>query len=242
MSEFEGKTIVVTGAAGAIGAEVARMAAARGARLLLVDPNEVGLEELAAALPGSGHVVAPSLLHTPEACADALSRIEGPLYGLVHMAGIYVPHDLEPGARSVYDRTLAANTTNAFDLACAMLPRLVEDEPARLVFASSQAFRKGSLGHVAYSVAKGGVVGLVRALSRNLKARALVNGVAPGVIDTPMPAHVIEARGEDLLRDIPLGRLGRADEVAGVCIFLLGPLSTYVTGQIINIDGGVHNA
>lgn len=242
MRELEGKTIVITGAAGGIGAAVARMAAERGARLLLVDPNGDGLERLVGTLAGAGHVVAPSFLDSPKACADVLARIDGPLYGLVHMAGIFVPHELEPGARDTYDRTIAANMTNAFDLVCAMVERLVTDEPARLVLASSQAYRRGSLGHVAYSMAKGGIAGLVRSLARNLKARALVNGVAPGVIDTAMPAKIIAARRDDMLKEIPLGRLGTADEVAGVVIFLLGPLSTYVTGQIINIDGGTNNA
>lgn len=242
MQELGGRTIVLTGAAGGIGAVVARMAAERGARLLLVDPDEAALGALRETLPGRGHAQAVSYLETPEACAEALRPIDGPIYGLVHMAGIYVPHGLEPAARAVYDRTLAANTTNGFDLVNAMLPRLTSDEPARLVFAASQAFRRGSIGHVAYSVAKGGVVGLVRALSRNLAPRVLVNGLAPGLIETPMPAHVIAARGDDMLRDIPLGRIGRPEEVAGVVMFLLGPLSTYVTGQIINVDGGVHNA
>lgn len=242
MRELDGRRIVVTGAAGGIGAAVARMAAERGAQLLLVDPNEQGLQSVLGALPGEGHVAATSLLDSPRACADVLSRLEGPLYGLVHMAGIFVPHELEPGARDVYDRTVAANMTNAFDLVCAMVDRLVSDEPARLVFASSQAYRRGSLGHVAYSMAKGGIAGLVRALARNLRARALVNGVAPGVIETSMPARIIAARREDMLKEIPLGRLGTAEEVAGVVVFLLGPLSTYVTGQIINIDGGTNNA
>jgi 3-oxoacyl-[acyl-carrier protein] reductase len=242
VNELEGRTIIVTGAAGGIGAVVARMAAERGARLLLIDPDETRLDALLDALPGQGHAKAVSFLDTPAACAEVLRAVDGPIYGLVHMAGIYVPHELEPAARDVYDRTLAANTTNGFDLVCALQGRLTADVPARLVFASSQAFRRGSIGHVAYSVAKGGVVGLVRALSRNLAPHVLVNGLAPGLIETPMPAHVIAARGEDMLRDIPLGRIGRPEEVAGVVMFLLGPLSTYVTGQIINVDGGVHNA
>ena len=174
MSELEGRLIVITGAAGGIGAAVARMAAERGARLLLVDPNEKGLDDLLRTLPGAGHAAAPSFLESPQACADVLARVDGPLYGLVHMAGIFVPHELEPGARDVYDRTIAANMTNAFDLVCAMVARLVRDEPARVVLASSQAYRRGSVGHIAYSMAKGGIAGLVRALARNLKARALV--------------------------------------------------------------------
>lgn len=242
MSELEGRTVVITGAAGGIGAAVARMAAERGARLVLVDPNEKGLNELVRTLPGDNHVVAPSYLDSPQACAEVLAPVDGALYGLVHMAGIFVPHELEPGARDVYDRTIAANMTNAFDLVCAMVGRFVTDEPARVVLASSQAYRRGSLGHVAYSMAKGGIAGLVRALARNLKARALVNGVAPGVIETAMPAGIIAARRDDILKEIPLGRLGTAEEVAGVVMFLLGPLSTYVTGQIINIDGGTNNA
>lgn len=242
MSELEGRAIVITGAAGGIGAAVARMAAARGARLLLVDPNERGLDDILRILPGSGHIAAPSFVESPQACADVLARMDGPLYGLVHMAGIFVSHELDPSARDVYDRTIAANMTNAFDLVCAMVARFVSDEPARIVLASSQAYRRGSLGHVAYSMAKGGIAGLVRSLARNLKARALVNGVAPGVIETRMPAGIIAARRDEILKEIPLGRFGSADEVAGAVIFLLGPLSTYITGQIINIDGGTNNA
>ena len=131
MGELSGRTIVVTGAAGGIGAAASRMAAKAGARLVLIDPNEQGLHSLAASLAGSGHVISPSHLDSPKACAEALARIDGPLYALVHMAGIFVPHELEPGARNVYDRTIAANMTNGFDLVCAMMDRLATDEPAR---------------------------------------------------------------------------------------------------------------
>ena len=238
---FENRTIVLTGAAGGIGRATAELLAPRGARLLLIDPDGAGARGLADSLPGGPHAVAESSLDSPGACQEALAAMAGPIYGLVHMAGIFEKHDLVPEARAVYDRTLAANLTNGFDLVTAALPRLVQSEPARMVFASSLAFRRGSMGRVAYSAAKGGVAGLVRALARNLGSRALVNGIAPGVIETPMIREIRKERGEAMISEIPLGRLGRAEEVAGVVTFLLGPFSSYITGQIINIDGGLIN-
>lgn len=240
--EFAGRRIIITGAAGAIGAACARQLAERGARLLLIDVNGEALQRVATALPGGPHATAVSRLDSPQSCAAALGSLDGPLYGFVHMAGLFEAHDLTPEARAVYDRTLAANMTNAFDMVCAVLPRFARDEPGRMVFATSLAYRRGSLGRVAYSMAKGGITGLVRALARNLGSRILVNAVAPGVIDSPMAAPVILERRQRILDEIPLGRLGRPEEVAGVVRFLLGEQSTYITGQIINVDGGIINS
>ena len=239
---FEGKNVVLTGAAGGIGRAIAALLSEQGARLLLIDPNGEGLEAMSESLGNGPHWTATSQLESPEACRTALSSVDGPIYGLVHMAGIFEKHDLSPEAREVYDRTLAANLTNGFDLTTAALTRLVTDQPARLVFASSLAFRRGSLGRVAYSAAKGGVAGLIRGLARNLGPKALVNGIAPGVIETPMVREIKQERGESMVEEIPLGRLGRAEEVAGVVLFLLGPHASYITGQIINVDGGLINA
>jgi NAD(P)-dependent dehydrogenase (short-subunit alcohol dehydrogenase family) len=112
----------------------------------------------------------------------------------------------------------------------------------RIVFISSLAFNRGSPDHISYSMAKGALVGLTRALSRRFgKKGILVNALAPGIIDTAMPAKIIESRGDELLDSIPLGRFGLPEEIAGVVAFLLSSDSSYITGQLINVDGGIIN-
>jgi 3-oxoacyl-[acyl-carrier protein] reductase len=95
---------------------------------------------------------------------------------------------------------------------------------------------------VPYAAAKGGIVGLTRALSRKLAPHVLVNAIAPGVIETKMAEPIIAERGDDYRKEIPLGRFGRPDEIASVIRFLCSPDSSYITGQTITIDGGITNS
>ena len=141
----------------------------------------------------------------------------------------------------VYDQVMAANLHNAFHMTTALVPRLDAGETTRMVFISSLAFRRGAFDHTAYSAAKGGITGLVRSLARRLAPGTLVNGLAPGHIDTPMPDHIWsdEGRAAKMLAEIPLERRGRPRECATVIDFLCSEASSYVTGQIINVDGGI---
>ena len=239
---FEDRLIVITGGAGGIARATAELLLAEGAELLLIDPSASVLEAAAAELGGGARVrTAVSALESPEACASALAGIERPVYALVHLAGIFRPDALDAAHRGLWDATLAANLTNAFDMAAAVRPRLDPEATCRMVFASSLAFRRGSFEHIAYSAAKGGIAGLVRALARALAPDVLVNGLAPGIIQTAMPQHMLDVPElrERLLAETTLKRFGQAREVATVIRFLLSDDSSFITGQVINVDGGV---
>jgi NAD(P)-dependent dehydrogenase (short-subunit alcohol dehydrogenase family) len=208
---FENKLIVITGGAGGIARETAKLLLAEGAELLLMDPSASRLEAAAAELAPSARVrTAVSALESPDACTKPLAGLERPIHALVHLAGMFRPDALDAPHRPLWDATMAANLTNAFDMAAAVTPKLDPDATCRMVFASSLAFRRGSFDHIAYSAAKGGIVGLVRARAR---AGPEGPGQRPGarIILTRMPEHMLEApeRRERLLAETILKRFGQ---------------------------------
>lgn len=223
-----------------IGSCVAKRLAQDGWRLHLIDIDAARLAALAAELPGDT-TFHESRLQTPSDCADAVSGAGAHIDGLVHLAGIFVSHDLTPESRDTYDATLQNNATNAYDLVTAALPGM--SSGSSFVFTSSLGFNRGNIDQVAYSMAKGAIVGLTRALSRRLGPDGIrANAIAPGIIESAMIAPIVEARGKEaLLAPIPLGRFGQPAEMAGAVSFLLSDDASYITGQVLNIDGGIVN-
>lgn len=238
--EFAGRRIVITGGAGGIGVATARAFLDQGAHVLLVDPDAARLEDASQALGGTRVFTFASDLATPQACVEIMQNAR-PVYALVHLAGLFEPDPFVSDEHAVWDRAIAANLTNAYDMAVAFTPCADPKGPARIVLTSSVAYRRGSIDYPPYAAAKGGIVGLTRSLSRKLAPAILVNAVAPGLIETRMAEPTIARRGPTYKDEIPLGRIGQASEVASVIRFLCSSDSSYVTGQTIMVDGGIIN-
>jgi len=229
------RTIAITGAAGGIGRALCPLLTELGDRLLLIDLPGSGVEDYAAGIGATAVASAP--LGAGE-CKAALAAIDGEIDGFVHLAGTFEPDPELGDDPSVWQRTIQNNLENAYNFVTALVPRLPEGRMARVVFISSLAFRRGSRAHSAYSAAKGGLVGLTRSLARRYPDRMNVNALAPGIIETPMPADLIRQHGNSLKAEYPLGRFGEPREVATVIRFLLSDDASYITGQTINVDGG----
>ncbi len=238
---FNGKTILVTGAAGGIGSCLVQMLLKAEAKVIAIDQDACGLSTLSNMTQRSPNLtIIPSNLADETSAVDALKGVEA-LYGLVHLAGTFDPDNFVIGdTKNVFDQSINANVRNFYSLFIAAKPALRASSNARIVLCSSVAFNRGAYFHTAYSGAKGAIVGMARSLARREAPNILVNVVAPGIIDTPMIRDLVKVRGQKtIVQEIPVQRIGTAHEVSAVIRFLLSEDASYITGQVINVDGGI---
>ena len=238
---FNGKTILVTGAAGGIGSCLVQMLLKAEAKVIAIDQDASGLSTLSNMTQRSPNLtIISSNLADETSAVDALKGVEA-LYGLVHLAGTFDPDNFVIGdTKNVFDQSINANVRNFYSLFIAAKPALRASSNARIVLCSSVAFNRGAYFHTAYSGAKGAIVGMARSLARREAPNILVNVVAPGIIDTPMIRDLVKARGQQaIVQEIPVQRIGTAYEVSAVIRFLLSEDASYITGQVINVDGGI---
>jgi NAD(P)-dependent dehydrogenase (short-subunit alcohol dehydrogenase family) len=238
---FYGKTILVTGAAGGIGRCLVQMLLEADAKVIAIDRDAIRLSALSNMTQGSQNLtIIPSNLADETSAVEALKGIKA-LYGLVHLAGTFEPDNFVIGdTENVFDQSINANVRNFYSLFIAAKPALRASSNARIVLCSSVAFNRGAYLHTAYSGAKGAIVGMARSLARREAPNILVNVVAPGIIDTPMIRDLVKVRGRRaIVQEIPVQRIGTAHEVSAVIRFLLSEDASYITGQVINVDGGI---
>ena len=245
MVSLNGKLSMVTGAAGVVGRALTEALVADGLHVLMADLDAEGLEEAAQEI---GERAIPLALDVSDPAAVAevaeqVSRTHGVVEVLINNAGILSNNKAAETTPEEWRRLMAVNLDGAFYLSRAFLPAMKKGGWGRIVNVCSLAMKTGGLtAGTAYTASKGGLAALTLSLAREAAADGVtVNGVAPAYIRTPM---VTEQLSEDqrrrLLAQIPVGRFCEAAEVAHLVRFLVAPLSGFITGEIVDINGGLH--
>jgi 3-oxoacyl-[acyl-carrier protein] reductase len=245
MIDLTGTALLLTGANGAIPRAVAALFATLGADMVLTDLDAEALARFAETLPGQGRrLTARADVTRPEEldAAAALARREfGGIDHLVTGAGIYLEQPTDTMSDAEWRQSVAVNLDGVFNACRAAMPALREG--GAIVNIASMAGHRGSNRHAHYAAAKGGVLAFSRSLAHELAPRRIrVNCVSPGLIDTPMLRPLMQERGAALLAATPLGRLGTPEEVAKVVAFLCSDWASFVDGETIHVNGGLHIA
>lgn len=242
--DFSNKTVLITGAAGGIGQECARLFFDDGARLILVDLQPAPLQELADSLGAPERIttVAGDLTDQKvlDEVLDAVKTVGG-LDVLVPAAGIYRGRDVESMSLKEWRQTISINLDSVFQLTQAVLPQL--HDHAAIVNFASLAGSRGSRNHAHYAATKAALVAFGRSLALEVGHRGIrVNAVAPGIIRTAMTDALVTISGDLLQQQTPLGRHGTAREVASVVTFLCSDGASFINGELIQINGGLYMA
>lgn len=245
MTDLAGQVAIVTGAARGIGEAIARKLAGAGAACCVADVDEAGAKALAEAITASGGeaIGVGCNVSDPDQVEALVSRCTaelGRLDILVNNAGITrdsLAIRLKPAD---WDAVLAVNLSGTWHCSQAALKVMLKQRSGRVVNISSVVASMGNVGQVNYAASKAGVVGMTKTLAREVAVRGItVNAIAPGFIDTAMTQAIPEKVRQGLMDQIPLGRLGTPEDVAQVVLFMVSKGASYITGQVIHVNGGM---
>ncbi|MEJ7597116.1 MAG: 3-oxoacyl-ACP reductase FabG [Kofleriaceae bacterium] len=245
---LEGKVALVTGASRGIGRAIAIALGRRGAKVIVnyASREDAAREALAAveAAGGQGAIVGFDVANSA-AVTDAIKAIgkdHGRLDILVNNAGVAVNGLLMRFSDEQWQKTLNTNLAGAFHTTRAAATLLLKAKDAgRIINITSVVGEMGNGGQAAYAASKAGLIGLTMSTARELASRGVTcNAIAPGFIETDMTAeHLPEAARAKMIEGIPLGKIGRAEDVGDAAAFLAGPEAGYITGQVLRINGGM---
>jgi 3-oxoacyl-[acyl-carrier protein] reductase len=244
--ELDGRVSLVTGASRGIGRAIAVELARRGSAVILLARGASALEETASACRSHGVTAESAAADLADAAAlksalaPVLERV-GRLDHLVNNAGVTGDGLLMRMKRDAWDRVLLTNLTGPFEVIRLCLPGMIRARYGRIINISSIVALMGNPGQANYCAAKAGLIGLTKSLAREVASRGItVNAVAPGFIDTDMTRGLEEAARARMTDAIPLGRLGTPEDVAQAVAFLAGPGGAYITGEVLNVSGGLY--
>jgi len=243
---FEGSVVLVTGASRGIGAAVADAFAAHGARVVGTATAEArarAIGERLAARGGAGEVVDVSDGASVRALFERLAAAQLVPGIVVNNAGITRDNLLARMKDDEWESVIETDLGSLYRVCKAAARPMMKARAGRIVNVGSVVGSMGNAGQTNYAAAKAGMIGFTRALARELGGRGItVNAVAPGFIDTDMTRALGDSQREALLAQIPLGRLGAAEDVAAAVLFLCSPGASYITGATLHVNGGMYMA
>ena len=237
MFDLTGKTALVTGATGGIGAEIAKTLHAQGAHVVLSGTREAVLDDLAKALGARVSVAAAESVDGLVGRAEAAT---GQLDILVANAGITKDGLLMRMKDEDWEQVLKINLESYFRLSRAAMRGMMKRRFGRVIGITSVVGVMGNAGQANYAASKAGMIGFSKALAQEVATRGItVNCVAPGFIESPMTDALNDAQKAQIMTTIPVGRLGTGSEVAAACAYLASDEAAYMTGQTLHVNGGM---
>lgn len=246
MATVKGRIALVTGASQGIGRACALVLAQAGAKVVLAARNEAKLKEVAAEIAAAGGEAEPFVLDVASeesiktGAKNVLDRF-GKVEILVNNAGITRDGLLLRMKRNDWDDVLSTNLTGTFLLTQALLSPMLKNRWGRIVNVSSVVGRTGQAGQTNYAASKAGLIGFTQSLARELASRGITaNAVAPGYIETAMTAVLNEQQREQMMTQIPLGRPGTDLDIAHAVCFLASEEASYITGHVLDVNGGMY--
>lgn len=248
MRSLEGRVALVTGGSRGIGRAIAVALGAEGARVVVnYTVNEAAANETAAAVAAAGGVAVINRFNVAvaaevEAAIKGIVASEGGLHILVNNAGVAVNGLTLTAKDADWQRSLDVNLSGTFNCTRSALRALLKaKETGRIINITSITAETGSAGQAPYVAAKAAVIGLTKTWAREYASRGItVNAVSPGYIDTDMTnSELPPARRAELIKSIPLGRVGRPEDVAAAVAYLAGPAASYITGEVLRVNGGL---
>ncbi|MBT8413634.1 MAG: 3-oxoacyl-[acyl-carrier-protein] reductase [Boseongicola sp.] len=242
MFDLEGKTALVTGASGGIGAAIARGLHSRGATVGLSGTRVDPLEALAAELGGRAHVLPCNLSDSADVAALPKGAVEamGSVDILVNNAGITRDNLFMRMSDEEWASVLQVNLTSAMILSKGVMRGMMKARWGRIVNITSVVGATGNPGQANYAASKAGLVGMSKSLAYEVASRGItVNCVAPGFITTAMTDKLNDDQKGAILTQVPMGRMGEADEIASAVVYLSSAEAGYITGATLHVNGGM---
>ena len=240
-----GKRAVITGAGSGIGREIAVRFSAAGAAVAVCDVVKEAADKVTAEITGAGrqaraYAVDVSDFAAVQQLCEQVATDLGGIDILVNNAGITRDNLLLRMTEQEFDRVIAVNLKGAFNFTRACSRGMIKSHWGRIISIASIMGQMGNAGQANYAAAKAGIIGLTKSVAKELASRNItVNAVAPGYIATAMTEKLDPATREAYIAGIPLKRAGTPEDVANVCLFLASELASYVTGQVLRVDGGL---